>query len=642
VVELPDRVRREGRAQLDRAQARALGSDRRADDAEDLTTRVLPEQSPPPADSVIVALRDPASVLVPVVRERARILGPAILACSFAFVVTADRLGVAPDLWAYAVWWAALACHAVLTLGFVFKRIPDRHVQLASSAILWFPALITATGMYSTHLGVYSTLFIVMVASAGSLLHRKLALGTIAALVVIGSALVLRSITQFPAMIIAVLVFAAVGAIPIHFLMVRALVRAEQDRAAADAAAQELQLRIEELQRANEERAALADQLLHSQRMEAVGTLAAGVAHDMNNVLAAINGLGDLLLGELQKPQLREDVEQILAQTERGAVLTRSLLAFSRRGQYRKRPIRLWELVRGVVPILERTLPKSIKIVCELDADICVNADPTHLEQVLVNLALNAKDAMAGSGTLTITGDVDREVARLRVTDTGSGMDEATRTRVFEPFFTTKPMGKGTGLGLSTVWGIVQAHGGTVTVESSLGHGTTFTIKLPRSQAVPTALARATTSQELAPQTLTKQVLLVDDEPAVRATAARQLQRIGVDVITAENGVDALAKFAAHRDRIGVVVLDMGMPQMGGAECFAKLREQSDVAVLIATGYAVDEEAQKLVAQGASLLEKPFSSDQFRREVMRLLERASAVVPPRRPSSDKLAAASAN
>jgi signal transduction histidine kinase/CheY-like chemotaxis protein len=614
-----------------------VGGDRRADDAPGLATRGLPERSRAAADSLIVSTRDPSSVLVHVVRERARITAPAIWLCSLSFVVSAGHLGVKPELWAYAVWWVALAGHSALTLGFVAKKIPDRHVQLASSAILWFPALITATGMYSTHLGVYSTLFIVMVASAGSLLDRKLALGTIAALVVIGSVLILRSVTQYPAMCMAVLWFAAVGAIPIHFLMMRALVRAEQDRATADEAACQLELRIEELQRANEERAALADQLLHSQRMEAVGTLAAGVAHDMNNVLAAINGLGDLLLGELQRPQLREDVEQILAQTERGAVLTRSLLAFSRRGQYRKRPIRLWELVRGVVPILERTLPKSIKIVCQLDADICVNADPTHLEQVLVNLALNAKDAMAGSGTLTITGDVDCEVARLRVTDTGSGMDEATRTRVFEPFFTTKPMGKGTGLGLSTVWGIVQAHGGTVTVDSSPGHGTAFMIKLPISDGIPTALGRATTSQEIVPETMTKHVLLVDDEPAVRATAARQLQRIGVEVITAENGIDALAKFAAHRDAIGVVVLDMGMPMMGGAECFARLRELSDVPVLIATGYAVDEEAQKLVAQGASLLEKPFSSDQFRREVMRLLKR-SARVAPKRPSSDNAVA----
>jgi signal transduction histidine kinase/CheY-like chemotaxis protein len=563
-------------------------------------------------------------VLVLVVRERARITSPAIWLCSLLFVLFADYLGVAPALWAYGVWWAALAGLAVLTVGFVFQKIPDRHVQLASSAILWFPGLITAAGMYSTHLGVYSTVFIVMVASAGSLLDRKLALGTIAALVVVGTLLVLGSVTHFPLMCIAVLWFAAVGAVPIHFLMVRALLRAEQNRAAADEAARQLELRIEELQRAHEERAILADQLLHSQRMEAVGTLAAGVAHDMNNVLASINGLGDLLLGELKSVRMRDDVEQILAQTERGAALTRGLLAFSRRGQYRKHPIRLWDLVRGVVPILERTLPKSITIACELQGHACVDADATHVEQVLVNLALNAKDAMNGSGKLTIRGDVEAGAVRLRVTDTGAGMDEATRLRVFEPFFTTKPIGKGTGLGLSSVWGIVQAHGGSVTVDSRPGMGATFTICLPMSDGTPIALTRATTSQEVVVQTINRKVLVVDDEPAVRNATRRQLERIGIEVLCAENGIEALEKFAVNRATIGLVVLDMGMPGMGGAECYAKLREQSDVPVLIATGYAVEEEAQNLVGLGVSFLEKPYSADQFRREVLRLLKRRSS------------------
>ncbi len=566
---------------------------------------------------------DPASVLVPVVRERARILAPAIWLCSIAFVLASGRFGVRPELWAYACWWVVLGCQAALVFGFVAHKIPDRFVQLASSATLWFPALITATGMYSTHLGVYSTLFIVMVASAGSLLDRKLALGTIAAFVLIGSVLIVRSVTQYPAMCISVLVFAAVGAVPIHVLMVRAFVRAELNRAAADEAARQLELRIEELQRANEERAQLSDQLLHSQRMEAVGTLAAGIAHDMNNVLASVNGLADLLLSELKPQHLRDDVEQILAQTERGAALTRSLLAFSRRGQYRKRPLRLWELVRGVVPILERTLPKSISIQCELRNDVCIDGDPTHLEQVLVNLALNARDAMSGSGTLTICGDLDAQQARLRVSDSGIGMDEATRHRVFEPFFTTKPLGKGTGLGLSTVWGIVQAHGGSIAVASTPGNGAAFTIHLPLSDATPIALGRATTSQEVVVvQTTPRKVLVADDEVAVRNASKRQLERIGIDVITAENGIEALEKFAANRASIGLVILDMGMPGMGGAECFAKLREQSDVPVLIATGYAVEEEAQKLVGLGASFLEKPYSADQFRREVMRLLKRS--------------------
>jgi CheY-like chemotaxis protein len=169
------------------------------------------------------------------------------------------------------------------------------------------------------------------------------------------------------------------------------------------------------------------------------------------------------------------------------------------------------------------------------------------------------------------------------------------------------------------VWGIVQAHGGSIAVDSRPGLGATFTILLPLSTARPTALARATTSQET--PVLRGTVLIIDDEAAVRRTSKRLLERTGIAVITAENGADGLALFAANRDTIGTVVLDMGMPGMTGPECFARLREQSDVPVLIATGYAVDEEAQKLVAQGASLLEKPFSSEVFRREVARLLAR---------------------
>lgn len=557
---------------------------------------------------------------MPVVRERARILVPAIWGCSVLIVAGSGPLGIRPGLWAYVVQWGLVALLAVLAYAQVTRRIPCAHVQLASSASLWIPALITAVGMCATRLPVYGTLFIVEVASAGALLDRRLAFATIGGIVGLGTALLIDTGGAYAAVYISVLVFAAIAASIVHIQMARALLRAEELRVVADTTAHQLQLRVEELQRAQDEHARLQEQLLHSQRMEAVGTLAAGIAHDMNNVLASITGLGDLLLGELHEPRHRRDAEEILVQTERGAVLTRSLLAFSRRGQYRKRPIRLWELVRGVLPMLERTLPKSIEIRCELDDDACVDADPTHLEQVLVNLALNAKDAMAGAGTLTLTGDIHDGHARLRVRDTGKGMDEATRLRVFEPFFTTKELGKGTGLGLSMVWGIVQAHGGSIAVDSRPGNGAMFTIVLPLSSARPTALARASTSQET--PILRGTVLIVDDEDSVRRTSKRLLERTGIAVITAENGVAGLATFAEHRDTIGLVILDMGMPGMTGAECFARLREQSDVPVLIATGYAVDEEAQKLVARGASLLEKPFSSEVFRREVARLLAKS--------------------
>jgi CheY-like chemotaxis protein len=240
---------------------------------------------------------------------------------------------------------------------------------------------------------------------------------------------------------------------------------------------------------------------------------------------------------------------------------------------------------------------------------------------------------MAGTGSLSIASDaVDLDeaaaaplavapgrYARVRVTDSGTGMDEATRRRVFEPFFTTKPVGKGSGLGLSTVWGIAQAHRGAVTVESEPGRGATFAIYLPITDREPTvpAPAPAGTDETQAPRGT---VLLVDDEPAVRTGTARLLKRQGLDVLVATNGAEGLRVFDEHAPKIGLVILDMGMPVMGGAECFRRLRDRSAVPVLVITGYAVDVEAQSLVAQGASLLEKPVPAADLKREVLRLLQ----------------------
>jgi CheY-like chemotaxis protein len=195
-------------------------------------------------------------------------------------------------------------------------------------------------------------------------------------------------------------------------------------------------------------------------------------------------------------------------------------------------------------------------------------------------------------------------------------MDEATRRRAFEPFFTTKPQGKGTGLGLSTVWGIVQSHGGTVTIDSKPGLGSTFEIVLPLSKAKPVTLPTRVLSEQAV---VRGTVLLVDDEPAVRMTSKRLLERMGLDVFTAENGAAALELYSEHAADIRLVILDMGMPVMGGAECFRRLRERSDVPVLIATGYTNDDEAQSLVSAGATILEKPFSAQQLKAEVLRLI-----------------------
>ncbi|HMG20263.1 MAG TPA: ATP-binding protein [Kofleriaceae bacterium] len=387
------------------------------------------------------------------------------------------------------------------------------------------------------------------------------------------------------------------------------------------------------------ERVRLEEQLLHSQRMDAVGTLAAGLAHDMNNVLGSITSFASLLDGEVQSARGRADLDQIVAQSLRGAELTRGLLAYSRHGKYRKQALRVDDVVRDVLPMLARTLPRSIAIRDQLGgAAACIEGDPTQLGQVLVNLSLNAARAMADHGTLEIaTGVValDGEAAaavglppgryaRFEVSDTGVGMDDATRRRVFEPFFTTKPAGNGTGLGLSTVWGIIQSHHGAVDVDSTPGHGSTFTFHLPVTAALAPALPAprpAPPSTPRVPRSGT--VLIADDEPAVLAGTARIIERMGLATLRATNGEEALAQYRQHAGSIDLVVLDMGMPVMGGAECFHRLRETSDVPVLIATGYAVDAEVQAVVARGAELIEKPYASRDLVAIVSRLVEAAA-------------------
>jgi len=384
-----------------------------------------------------------------------------------------------------------------------------------------------------------------------------------------------------------------------------------------------------ERERLERELVRLHDQLLHPQRMEAVGTLAAGLAHDMNNVLGSITTLAELLLDQCTDNDTRGDLETIVAQADRGAELTRNLLAFSRKGQYRKQLVPIDEVIRRLLLLLEHTLPKSIEVRAEQRARAAVvNGDPVQLNQVLVNLSLNAADAMNGTGTITISSEVLDRVVRLRVRDRGCGMDEATQRRVFEPFFTTKPPGSGTGLGLSLVWGVVKNHDGTITVESVPGQGTTFTIDLPLVDAAAVAPAQPPARRARRPTSSTT-ILVIDDEAALRSATRRALERFGYKVLDACHGAEGLEQFDQHRDQIGLVILDMGMPNMNGVECFRRLRERSRVPVLIATGYTDDEDARQLVAAGAGLIEKPYASTALVIAVTQLLRRDPAQDGPR-------------
>jgi CheY-like chemotaxis protein len=311
--------------------------------------------------------------------------------------------------------------------------------------------------------------------------------------------------------------------------------------------------------------------------------------------------------------------------------LTRSLLAFSRRGQYRRRPILLHSVLDDMSPLLSRTLGKNISVARKDGPPTIIDGDPAQLGQVLLNLCLNAADAMNGTGTVTLItdevelapGEVETlpagRYAKLAITDTGIGMDAETKKRAFEPFFTTKPLGKGTGLGLAMVFGAVQAHGGTITVDTAPGAGTTMTIFIPASEANPSLPASEPKSKPRARGV----VLVVDDEPVVRTATARLVEQLGLTAVTAADGEQAVEVYKQRQKEIILVLLDMVMPKLPGPECYRELRKLGPTPVLLVSGYAADGVAQDLLDSGADgFLEKPYTAEQLGAEIDRILGRA--------------------
>jgi CheY-like chemotaxis protein len=372
--------------------------------------------------------------------------------------------------------------------------------------------------------------------------------------------------------------------------------------------------------------------------MEALGTLSAGIAHEFNNFLQVIRGCVESLGSRMDTQGRGErELEMIENTVQRGANLTRRLLTFGSKGESRRIPIDLNDRVRRAKTILDRTLPKTIETKTRLSEDIkVVDADPAQLEQVLLNLALNAKDSMLDGGLLRIETEPagmdpsrleasapgePQEWVLLRVSDTGHGMDDETLQHIFDPFFTTKGVGLGTGLGLAVVYGIVTDHGGQIGCTSEVGRGTVFEIRLPASSAESIAV-----TPEEAPEPEMGRgheiILVVDDDANMLEVAREGLEQYGYVIHTADSGGKALEFFEEHGHAIDLVVLDLGMPGIGGRACLEKLLElRPDARIVVVTGFGTPEQEKEVREAGArAFLAKPYRIAELASQVRAALD----------------------
>ncbi|HEX6938380.1 MAG TPA: MASE1 domain-containing protein [Longimicrobiales bacterium] len=392
------------------------------------------------------------------------------------------------------------------------------------------------------------------------------------------------------------------------------------------------------------ERRRLEEQLRQSQKMEAIGRLAGGIAHDFNNLLTAIHGHTRLLLEDLRPDDpVRADLEEIREASVRAASLTRQLLAFGRKQVHQPRVIDPNAVVRETTRMLRRLIGEDIELQASLEPALGhVRVDPGQLQQVLLNLALNARDAMPAGGRITIaTANVDDASACaaaadaggwpggwivLAVSDTGTGMRPEVRERIFEPFFTTKAPGKGTGLGLSTVYGIVQQCNGCIEVDSEVGRGTTVRVYLPRVAVPIDQPEAAAPARDL--HGAGRAVLLVEDDPAVRSLARRILERKGYRVLEAASGADAITRFSQSAHEIDLLLTDLIMPGMSGRELAARFRAvRPGLAVVFMSGYADDESILDDALQDpATFVSKPFTPETLAQVVHDALRRRAAAV----------------
>ncbi|MGD2089136.1 MAG: response regulator [Candidatus Aminicenantes bacterium] len=396
---------------------------------------------------------------------------------------------------------------------------------------------------------------------------------------------------------------------------------------------QEVQRELAERKRVEERKKELEAQLLHAQKMEAIGTMAGGIAHDFNNLLMGIMGNVSLMLlnASSNHPHYSElkNIEQCV---QKGADLTKQLLGFAMGGKYEATPTNLNEIIKKSSGMFNRTR-KEITIHEQYERDLRpVEVDRGQFEQVLVNLYVNAWQAMPGGGNIYLqTENVTlnkKEVkpynlkpgnyVKTSIRDTGVGMDEETQQRIFEPFFTTKEMGRGTGLGLASVYGIIKNHGGFIQVHSEKGKGTTFYIYLPASQ-------KEIPEEKQLPERIlegTETVLLVDDEKFIIDVGEKILNRMGYKVLTANSGNEAIEIYEKNKEKINIVILDMIMPGLGGGETFDLLKTMNpDVKVLLSSGYSLDGQATEILERGCcGFIQKPFRVKALSQKIRLILD----------------------
>jgi PAS domain S-box-containing protein len=378
-------------------------------------------------------------------------------------------------------------------------------------------------------------------------------------------------------------------------------------------------------------------QFLQAQKMESIGTLAGGIAHDFNNILGIV--LGHLALLERTRnndAQFEESIFSINKAVERGASLVRQILTFARKTDTQFEPVSINSTIKELAKMLEETFPKTMAVMLQLDKTIpVVSLDPTQLHQALLNLCVNARDAMNGQGTLTIATQLvlGRDVSshfpkatanhyvHVRVTDTGSGMDEEIRQRIFEPFFTTKEKGKGTGLGLAVVYGVLQAHNGFVDVESIKGEGSTFHLFFPVPEGILAPTIERPGIQDDLPRG-TETILVVEDEDILRDILVKLLEMQGYKVIPASDGDEAVRRFIEHADEIDLVLSDMGLPKRSGWDAVKAMRETSeDVRALLASGYLDPGQKLEVLKSGVrGFIQKPYKMEEVLKAIRETLD----------------------